>query len=130
MPEPDELRPCPHCREQVSAAAQVCPSCKWRLPAVDRRGTVGTWLFRIGTAVLALGLLVNVALSVNVLSRIVGPGDANGILGAIVFLPVVLVAWPLFLLFYQGQLLPALLVYGGVVLGFYLRNLGDSMRYR
>lgn len=128
--ETDTLRKCPHCAEQVPAAAQICPNCKWRLPSVGGRGTVGTWLFRLGTVALALGLIVNLALTVNVLSRILGPGDANGILGAVVFLPVVLVAWPLFLLFYQGQLLPALLVYGGVALGFYLRRLGDSMRYR
>lgn len=129
MADPDNLRPCPHCGEPAPAAAQICPTCKWRLPSVDGRGSVGTWLFRGGTALLAVGLIVNIALTVNVLSRILGPGDANGILGAVFFLPVVLVAWPLFLLFYQGQLLPALLIYGGVAIGFYLRRLGDSMRY-
>lgn len=130
MPETDDLRTCPHCGDQVPAAAQICPSCKWRLPSVGGRGTIGTWLFRVGTVVLVLALLLNLGLTVDVLTRILGPGDANGIMGAIIFLPVVLVAWPLFLLIYQGQLLPAVLIYGGVVLGFYLRRLGDSMRYR
>lgn len=130
MTDPDKLRKCPHCGEPAPVEAEICPHCKWRLPSVEGRGIVGTWLFRIGTAALALAVITNLALTVNVLSRILGPGDADGILGAIFFLPVVLVAWPLLLLFYHGQLLPALVIYGGIALGFYLRRMGDTMRYR